>query len=121
MDMKVEKSTAPAVGSSDSSCRGGGEQNKTSPKSEGETVNMDGVCFDCSDGNHTNTYYQGMRKVADYFGMTDAYGTDIQSTSMKEATKIITRPVKVNTGNAEIDKMLLGKELSEWVQRTSKL
>ena len=35
--------------------------------------------------------------------------------------KIVPRPVKVNTSNAEINKMLLGKELSEWEQRTSKL
>ena len=62
-----------------------------------------------------------MRNFSKYFGCTDTYGTDIQSTIMKEATKIVVIPVKVNTGDAEIDKMLLGKELSGWVQRTSKL
>ena len=35
--------------------------------------------------------------------------------------KIIVIPVKFNTGNAEIDKMLLSKELLSWVQLTSKL
>ena len=40
---------------------------------------------------------------------------------MKEATNIIARQVNVNTGGAEIDKILLGKDLSELVQLTSKL
>ena len=62
-----------------------------------------------------------MRKVADYFSWTAKYGTDIQYTIMKESPKVNTRPVKANTVNAEIDKMLLGKQLSEWVSQTSKL
>ena len=36
-------------------------------------------------------------------------------------TKIISRRVKVNTGNTEIDNMLICKELSEWVERTIKI
>ena len=40
---------------------------------------------------------------------------------MKESPKVIARPVKVNTGNAEIDKMLLGKQLFELMLRTRKL
>ena len=47
--------------------------------------------------------------------------TDILSTVMKKATEIIARPVKVNNGDTEIDKMLLGKELSKWLHRTNKL
>ena len=41
------------------------------------------------------------------------YRTDIQSNIMKESPKIIARPVKVNTVDAYVDKMLLGKQLSE--------
>ena len=62
-----------------------------------------------------------MRKVSEYFGQTATYGTDIQSKIMKGTTKIIARPVKVNTGDGEVENMIIGKELSEWVQRTSKL
>ena len=62
-----------------------------------------------------------MRKVAEYFGRTDRYGTDIHSTIIKESPKVITRPIKVNTGDADIEKILLGKQLSEWVSQTSKL
>ena len=62
-----------------------------------------------------------MRKVAEYFGQTATYGTDIQYTITKESTKVTARPVKVNTGDADIDKMMLGKQLSEWVLRTVKL
>ena len=65
MDMKVEKSTAPAVGSINRSRHGGGEKTKTRPKFEGEIVKLVGVFFDCSDGNHTNNYSQGMRRVAE--------------------------------------------------------
>ena len=82
---------------------------------------MYGVCFDFFDGNHTNNYSQCIRKVAEYFGQTATYGTDIQSTIMKESPKVIARPVKIKNGDAEIEKMLLGKQLSEWVSRTSKL
>ena len=53
-----------------------------------------------------------MRTVAEYFGQTASYRTDIQSMVMKETPNIITRPVKVNTSNAEIENMLLGKKLS---------
>ena len=73
---------------------------------------MDGVCFDCSDENHANNYYRGMRKVAEYFGRTATYGTDIRSTIMKESTNIIAIPVRFNTVNAEIDKMLMSTQLS---------
>ena len=54
-----------------------------------------------------------MRKFAEYFGQTARYGTDIQSTIMKESPKVISRPFKVKTGNVDIDKMLLGKQLTE--------
>ena len=40
---------------------------------------------------------------------------------MKGTVNIIVVPIKGNTGGDEIDKMILGKELSEWVQRTSKI
>ena len=62
-----------------------------------------------------------MRKVAKYFGQTSTYGTEIQSTITTETTKIIMRIVRVNTGDADINNKLLGKELSEWLQRTRKL
>ena len=82
---------------------------------------MDGVCFDCSDRNDANNYSQGMRKVAEHFGKTARHGADIQSTIMKESPEVIARPVKVNTGDADIENMLLVKQLSEWVPRTRKL
>ena len=81
------------------------------PKLEGETGHLDGVCFYCSNMNHATNYSQGMRKVADYFGRIATYGTDIQSTITKESPKVIASQVKVNTGDAEIYKMLLGKQL----------
>ena len=40
---------------------------------------------------------------------------------MKESPKINARPFKFNTGDEENEKMLLGKQLSEWLSRTSKL
>ena len=49
------------------------------------------------------------------------YGTDIQSTITKESPKVIASTVKVNTGDEDIEKMLLGKQLSERVLWTSKL
>ena len=120
-EVKVEKNNYPVIRSSNFPCQGRGEQTKIRPKLEGETVNLDGVCFDCYNGNHANSYSQGMRKVSEYFGCTARYGTEIQSTIMKESLKIIMKPVEVNTGNTEIEKMLLGKELLEWVLCTSKL
>ena len=62
-----------------------------------------------------------MRKIAEYFGQTARNRTDIQSTIMKEYPKVIARLIKVNTVDADIDNMLLGKQLSEWVSQTSKL
>ena len=62
-----------------------------------------------------------MRNLMEYFGQMDRYRMDIQSTTMKESPKVNERPFKVNTGNADIDKMLLGNQLSEWVSRTSNL
>ena len=62
-----------------------------------------------------------MRKVVEYFGQTDTYVTDILSTTMKEYPKVISRMVKFNTGDADIDNMLLVKQLLAWVYRTSNL
>ena len=53
-----------------------------------------------------------MRKVVEYFGRTTRYGMDIQSTIMKESPKFIVMTVKVNTGNADMDNILLVKQLS---------
>ena len=54
-----------------------------------------------------------MKNVVEYFGQTARYRTDIQSTTMKEYPKVIIKLVNVNTGNTDIDKILLGKQLSE--------
>ena len=99
-EVKDKKNVATAIGSRNRSLRGGGELTKSRPKFKGDTVKLDGVCFDCSDRNHTNNYSHGIRKVVEYFGRTATYGTDIHSTIMKESPKVVTRPVKVNTGNA---------------------
>lgn len=40
---------------------------------------------------------------------------------MEGTAKILARPVKVKTDDKEANKILLGKELPEWVHRTSKL
>ena len=40
---------------------------------------------------------------------------------MKGTEKVITKPVKVTTGEDNIDSILFGKELSEWVHCTNKL
>ena len=56
-----------------------------------------------------------------YFGLTDKCRTDIQSNIIKGIVKITAIPIKVNMDDTEIDKLLLGKELSEWMQRTRKL
>ena len=70
---------------------------------------MNGVCVDCSNGNYANSCSQGMRKVSGYFGRTYTYNTYIQSTIMKVVQKFLAIPVKVETGDNEVDKMLLGK------------
>ena len=66
-------------------------------------------------------YFQVMRRVAEYFGRTATYGTDIQLTIMKGMQKVLTRPVKVIMGDDKIENMLLRNELSHWVHQTSKM
>ena len=85
-EVKVENNVATATGNSNRYQRCGGELTKISLKFEGETVKLDGVCFASSGGDHVNCYSQGMRKVADFFGRTYRYGTDIQSMLMKESS-----------------------------------
>ena len=63
-EVKVENTTAPAGGGDRKRFRYVySSQIKTRPKFKVETAKLDGVCFDCSDGNHTNNYSQVMRKV----------------------------------------------------------
>ena len=50
--------------------------------------------------------------VAEYFGRTATYRTDIQYTIIKGMRKALTMSVKVATGDNKINKILLGKELS---------
>ena len=97
-EVKDEENVSTATGTSNRYQRGGGELTKIRPKFEGETVDLDRVCFNCSERNHANNYSQGTRKAAEYFGWTATYGTDIQPAIMKEYTKVIARTVKVNTG-----------------------
>ena len=111
-EVKAENNVANAKGSINRYRQGGGELSKSRPKSEKETIEMYGVCFNYSNGNHANNYSHGTRNVTEYFGRTATYGTDIQSTIMKESPKFIVMTVKVNTGNAEMDNILLVKQLS---------
>ena len=62
-----------------------------------------------------------MRKVDEYFGQIATYGADILYTIMKGAAKILTRPVKATMGDDEVENMLLGREILEWVYHTSKM
>ena len=119
--MKLDKRTASTVRKINSFRCSGGNKIKARLKFEGDTVKLGRVCFDCYNGNNTNNYYQGMRKVSKYFDGISTYGTEIQSTIRKGAVKILKIMVKVTTGNNEVDKMLIGKELPEWVHRTIKL
>ena len=50
-----------------------------------------------------------MRKVTEYFGQTDTYNTNIQLTIMKGSIKVLSRLVRVKTGNGKVNKMLLMK------------
>ena len=111
--MKVEKSIYSAMGNINIFHRSDGKKIKSRPKFEGGAIKLDLVCFDCSNGNHANNYSQGMRKADEYFVQTSTYGKDIQSKIMKRMVKILTIPVKVATGNNEVGKILLGKELLE--------
>ena len=62
-----------------------------------------------------------MKKVSEYFRWMVNYGTDIQLMIMKGTLKVITRLVKVATVDYEIERMLLRKELLEWVNIISNL
>ena len=62
-----------------------------------------------------------MRKVTEYFGQTDTYDTNIQLTIMKGSIKVLSRLVRVKTGNGKVNKMLLMKYLSDCVHCTRKL
>ena len=77
MEVKVENNFATATGNSNQSRRCRDELTRIRPEFKGETIDMDGGCFDYSNRNHGNNYSQRMRKVAEYFGRTDRYGTDI--------------------------------------------
>ena len=62
-----------------------------------------------------------MNNIVEYFVQTARYGTDIHSTTMKEYPMVIIKSVNVNTGDTDIDKILLGKQLLEWISLTRNL
>ena len=55
-EVKPEKNIVNATGNINRYRRGRGEMTKSRPNLFGETVDLDGVCFDCSNKNHVNNY-----------------------------------------------------------------
>ena len=114
--------------------RGNGEGNKSrtkrgkdfkpSPrqaftKFRGNTPELYGFIFDCSDNNQADRYVTAMKRIAEHIGTNYHNGGDIRSTIDQGRRFDIPKLIAPSTTKDEVDKMILTKKVSSYVRRDS--
>ena len=86
-------------------------------KFKGNTPEMDGLVFDCSNNKQADRYVTAMKRIAEHIGTNYHNGGNICSTIEQGRRFNITKPIAPSTTNNEADKMILTKKVNSYVRR----
>ena len=88
-------------------------------KFKGNTPELDGFVFDCSDNKQADRYVTAMKRIAEHIGTNYHNGGDIRSNIEQGRSFNISKPIDHSTTNNEVDKMILTKKVNSHVRRDS--
>ena len=72
-------------------------QNNRTPKFKGNSTDLEGYTFDCSDYKQAEKYVSTIKRIAEYVGAEYKYGGDIRSTLENEVQIKIPHPATPTT------------------------
>ena len=88
-------------------------------KFKGNTPELDGLIFDCSDNKQSGRYVTAMKRIADHIETDYHNGGDIRSTIERGKRFNIPKPIAPSTTNDEVNKMIITKKVNSYVRRDS--
>ena len=86
-------------------------------KFKGNTPELYGFVFDCSDKKQADRYVTAMKRIAEHIGTNYHNGGNIRSTIEQGRRFNIPKPIAPFTTNDEVDKMILTKKVNSYVSR----
>ena len=88
-------------------------------KFKGNTPELEGLVFNCSNNNKAEHYVTAMKQVAEHIGTNYHNEGDILSTIEQGKCFDILRPIAPSITNNEFEKMILTKKVNSYVSRNS--
>ena len=92
-----------------------------SPRFKGNSHELEGYIFDCSDNKQADIFVHRMKRIAEYVGTEYRNGGDIRSTIEQNVIFTIPLPQAPSGTNDELEKMILTKMVDAYVKRDSTL
>ena len=104
--------------------RGDKEPNKPprtthSPRFKGNSHDLEGYMFDCSDNKQAAIFVHTMKRIAEYVGTEDRNGGDIRATIEQDVRFAIPMPLAPSGTTDEVERMILTKKVDAYVKRDS--
>ena len=96
--------------------------NNRTPKFKGNSTDLEGDIFDCSDYKQAEKYVSTIKRIAEYVRAEYKYGSDIRSTLENEARITIPHPVTHNTDPMPLlYSIIFDKDIDIYMKRRSTL
>ena len=92
---------------------------QTFTKFKGNTLELDGFVFDCSNDKQVDRYMTAMKRISEHIGTNYHNGGDICSTIEQGTCFNIPKPISPSTTNDEVDNMILTKKVNSYFSRYS--
>ena len=86
---------------------------------KGNTRELDGFLFNCSDNKQADRYVIAMKRNAEHISTNYHNGGDIHSTIEQGKRFDIPKPIAPSTTNDEVEKMILTNKVNSYVRRDS--
>ena len=90
-----------------------------SPRFKGNSHDLEGYIFDCSDNKQADRFIHTLKRIAEYVGTEYCNGGDISSTIKQSVWFAIPKPLAPSGTTDEVEKMILTKKVDAYVKRDS--
>ena len=90
-----------------------------SPRFKGNSHDLEGYIFDCSNNKQADIFVHTMKRIAEYVGTEYRNGGDIRSTIEENVRFAIPMPLALSGTNDEVEKMIRTKKVDAYVKQDS--
>ena len=90
-----------------------------SQRFKGNSHDLEGYIFDCSDNKQADIFVHNMKRIAEYVGTEYRKGGNIRSTIEQNVIFAIPMPLAPSGTNHELERMILTKKVDAYVKRDS--